>query len=73
MKKRNSETRQKRRMGEESEKESAVGRGEGLDRNSRAVSAKDKHISPQSSVLALALIVTHNKLVSSPLHMALFA
>lgn len=45
-------------MGEESEKERVLlggGRGEGLDRNSRAVSAKDKHISPTKQRVSVSI------------------
>lgn len=77
MKERNSEMRPKRRMGEESEKrESAVGRGEGLDRNSRAVSAKDKHISPTKQCVSVSMSYTKQtgiKLPSVRLRTALFA
>ncbi len=41
--------------GGERERESAVGRGEGLDRNSRAVSAKDKHISPTKQRVSVSI------------------
>lgn len=66
--------RLKRRMGEESEKERVLlGGGRVWTETQGQYQLRTNTSAPQSSVLALALTVTHNKLVSSPLHMALFA